>query len=313
MHPIYVQSLQEEIAAQNEVEKTIDEPIAQFVVPAFSQANVIETSIDEPNAQLVGEEISEVNGVESMKAKIELLEKRCKELEERNTKLVKDNQVLKKLLNAAKNLNLCKDAKIQNMKAFPGLSMAKSDDGVSAEKYSKQMLFAKHEQHFTSAELKTLRSIGKGKRQDAAFVTHCVNYLYKGNTMVIANKCSGNRKLKGKTLISPDKKDTLSAILQERIESEGTDEMTGFDRTSRFTRLVGDAIYNIAKRPAPNNSNMEHSATTNENSSVQTVNYQLVEQRPNPVPAANFDAFNYVSLAPFMPIYGQNYVFQNQS
>lgn len=57
---------------------------------------------------------------------------------------------------------------------------------------------------------------------------------------------------------------------------------------------------------------MEHSATTNENSSVQTVNYQLVEQRPNPVAAANFDAFNYVSLAPFMPIYGQNYVFQNQ-
>lgn len=57
---------------------------------------------------------------------------------------------------------------------------------------------------------------------------------------------------------------------------------------------------------------MEHSATTNENSSVQTVNYQLVEQRPNPVAAANFDAFNYVSLATFMPIYGQNYVFQNQ-
>lgn len=92
------------------------------------------------------------------------------------------------------------------------------------------MLFQNHTSMFASDEIKTLRSIGRGKRRDSVFMTNCISYVYKGETSVIANKCSGERKIKNKSPLSPEKKILLENMLSERIASEGVNEQEFFQR-----------------------------------------------------------------------------------
>lgn len=170
-----------------------------------------------------------------------ILEKKCKDLESANAKLMKDNRALKKLLDASKSMNLFKDVKIKQLRSTESVCMTESS-------VDNRMLFKSHEAYFTAAEIKDLRSLGKGKRKDAAFITKCVDFLYKSDKTQILNKCSGDRKIKGKTPISPHKQESLAKMLQERVEADKTSDEDDFERCSRINRLMGDAIYNLTKR-----------------------------------------------------------------
>lgn len=179
------------------------------------------------------------------------LRKKCKDLELQNSKLVKDNRALKKLLDASKSTNLYKDLKITRLKA---------SNSVAESSEPKSMLFKDYESYFTHSEMKGLRSFGKGKRKDAAFITSCVKFVYQGDVVRIRKKCSGDRRIKGKEPISPDKKELLTKMFNERLEADQTNDENGFERCGRLNRLIGDAIYNLTKRQPLE---LKHESTSN--------------------------------------------------
>lgn len=185
----------------------------------------------------------------ALNQRIEYLEKRCKELETKNSKLMNDNCAMKKMLDAAKGVNVFKDIKIQQLKSqLIAGAPAAVNKNTTSEKTSKTIQFSAHEQHFSAAELNELRSIGKGKRQDAIFVARCLEFLYKHDVEKLTTKCAGDRKSKGKSTITPSKKVLMSTLLGERVESEGVDDQAVFDRCQRVTRLIGDGIFTLTKR-----------------------------------------------------------------
>lgn len=243
--------------------------------------------------------------IERMVEKIEALEKKCEELLEKNvglktqnSKLQKDNRILKKMLESSKNLNLCKDVKIQKLTAA---SATTTSNGVSnnvnqTKSNTKQVLFADHEQHFSSIQLNKLRSIEKGKRRDSAFISKCLEFLYDGNTEIIAGKHSGNRKLEGKSMVSPAKKVLMEQLLNERVESEGIDGGDFLERSSRLNRLIGDGIYTLTKRRAPADMNHQTPKTVTQSTTQIQLNPMVNTLQPVFHTSQMFDAFNFVTL-----------------
>lgn len=64
----------------------------------------------------------------------------------------------------------------------------------------------------------------------------------------MANKYAGNRKIKGKSQITPNKKVLMQMLLNERVASEGCDVELVIERCDRLNRLLGDGLYTITKR-----------------------------------------------------------------
>lgn len=251
------------------------------------------------------------------------LQKKYEELQKQNSKLLGDNRVLKKLLDKAKSLNLCKDVKIQQLKSSIGANGSSHVvmpnesvmESVQMSIKSKQMLFQKYEEHFSAAQLMELRSHDKGKRRDAAFITKCIEFIYQGDMSIISGKVSGERRLKGKEPISPVKRNILSEMLTERIMAEGCDENLTVERCDRLNRLIGDGIYTLVKRREPGGTATTIETTTTPVTALQQVNAPLSiaipisqhsytpqniigipQQYMNNYKQQNFDAFNFVSL-----------------
>lgn len=217
------------------------------------QSIVINGEIKKNEEFLLIQNSDDIEKVDLLKAN-ELLQKKCSDLQSANSKLMKDNRALKKLLEASKSMNLYKDVKIKQLKFTENTNVAESVP-------EKRMLFKEFDSHFTAAEIKEIRSFGQGKRKDAAFVTKCVDCLYKGDKSQILHKCSGERKIKGKTPISPEKRELLSKMLVERVEADKTSEEEDFERCDRLNRLMGDAIYNLTKRHQASKQNLHLHST----------------------------------------------------
>lgn len=237
VHPVYAERLKEDV-------KLLDKNSSGDV--DFNKEN------EKKNTEVCQNVEVHQNAEEivALKNKIATLENDNEQLQKKNAKLLKDNQAMKKLLDTAKNLNLYKDIKIQQLKYNSMPNLMPNLTAITASGSTSKILFEKYEDHFEAAELIELRSCGKGKRQDCGFITKCIRFLYHENMAQIANKCSGDRKIKNKTPISPGKKVLMENMLSERVESEGVDELTALERRERFNRLVGDSIHNLTKRPA---------------------------------------------------------------
>lgn len=229
------------------------------------------------------------------------LQKKCEELEKQNTKLWNDNRALKKLLDKSKNLNLCKDIKIQQIKSnqiaveplkVQNNTVLISNGPVQVPNGQKKMLFMRYEEHFSPQQLMELRSLGIGKRKDAAFVTKCLEYIYQGKISVIQKRVAGDRRLKGKEPISPIKRRVLSEMLIERVEAEATDEFTSTERCDRLNRLLGDAIQTLTRRRVPNGEVESVITTTNQNVNAPTLSIPIAITPNNAV----LDAFQFVSF-----------------
>lgn len=337
---IYVDRLREELAesfensidnlSENQSENSIG--ISTEISTVFTEnvsENPIENSSDNSteNDTLRNDEgennCDEQTSDEAIAEKIEGLEKKCKELseknvelEKKNSKLQKDNCVLKKMLESSKSLNLCKDMKIQKLSTHTASLSTNNANTIQKQSKIKPVLFADYANHFSTAQLNDLRATDKGKRNDIKFVSKCLDFLYRGDKATIARKYPGNRKLKGKSMITPKKKTLMGQILDERIESEGVDEEIFIERSSRLNRLIGDGIYSLTKRqepveitPAPVNAteNFTLQTTTDDgqsmNQTLQKTTFagQTMNQTPQTVIITphTFDAFNYVHIPYF--------------
>lgn len=171
LHPLYQQRIEEELEKQQNESNDLE------AAPIEVDQNVFT-----PEAQSVD--------------KIRILEQKCRELEEKNSKLMHDNRALKKLLDKANSMNLYKDIKIKSLKT-------NVESNAQGEKI---LLFNDQETHFTPAQMKVLRSVARGKRNDIRFMKHCVEFIYGGDVSKISKKCSGERKLKDKSPVTPEKK-----------------------------------------------------------------------------------------------------------
>lgn len=116
---------------------------------------------------------------------------------------MKDNKVLKKLLNESRDMNLYKDIKIICTK-----TSAKEIVVPRAVSRENDSLFKSYESKFSSSQIKILRSMGSSQRNDSKLIKHCVEYIYDGNVEQLKTKYSGGRKIKDKFPITPEKKIT---------------------------------------------------------------------------------------------------------
>lgn len=140
-------------------------------------------------------------------------------------------------------MNLYKDIKMKRMKK----DAAKENEVSKAVSSENGSLFKSYESKFSSSQMKILRSMGSGQRNDSKFIKHCVEYTYGGNMEILKTKYSGDRKVKDKFPITPDKKLLISSIFNQRIDAEELNDETSNKRLGRLNRLVGDAIYCLSK------------------------------------------------------------------
>lgn len=162
------------------------------------------------------------------------LQKKYSELEAENKKLLKDNKILKKLLNKAESVNMYKDHQLMERNVVS----------------STAMLFEKYEITFSSHHLKELRSIPGGKSQDSAFVNKIMACFYPGG---VEQKCVAMKKgqQKGRTPITPDKLEIIDKMLKERIMSEKVPGNVVVERHSRLNTLIGYALTNLRRKSIP--------------------------------------------------------------
>lgn len=300
--PIYNKRLREEIAENISVNN--------FENDAEKSCELNSGNVNRPN-----------ENTDALYARISALEKTCEELtneneilkktnvilEKENAKQKKDNGALKKLLDSSKSMNLLKDLKIEKLKT---LTLTQSVVGDTIENNNPMQLpFREHEMYFSSEQMLELRSIGKGKARDSSFITKCLTYFYGGSIDVIAGKCSGPKRMKGKTCVSPDKKSLMGNMLNERVECEGVEEAIFLERTERLNRLIGDGIYNIVKRH--NTGSVQKKVTSiNHNSPEKPpVTPSTADQTPSQqqkIINQPFDAFNFVTINPFAYQYNYN-------
>lgn len=242
----------------------------------------------------------------ALKERYIVLENKCKELTLHNQKLTKDNRVLKKMLDASKSLNLCKDLTIKNLSHQSTTQTVTSNNVITND--TPKILFGNYEHHFSEMGMNSLRSIGKGKSKDAIFIATCLEYLYGGDVSKLAVKSSGDRKTKGKSQITPNKKIVMQNLLDERVESENCDEHTFSERRGRLNRLIGDGLYTITKRRMPKNHteitakstvhNLYKQNLQQQNQQYTTVNNTYngqQSQQPQLIPQ-QFDAYNFVNI-----------------
>lgn len=178
--------------------------------------------------------------IAAMAERIKVLEEKNEKLLEKNAKLQQDNCILKKMLDSSKNLNLCKDVKIQKM--------SRVQTAMNVQTKEQCTVFSTYANLFSTEQLSELRKIKEGKRLDGPFIAKCLEFLYCDDMRKIATKVSGKRKMKNKTTITPQKKFLIESLLNERIESEGVDEAVLNNRSARLTRLLGDGIQTLTRR-----------------------------------------------------------------
>lgn len=197
-------------------------------VQKYRKSSVSDATSSENQAATVSDE----NYIKSQE-KIAALELKCAKLEEENKKLLYDNKCLKKLLNASKDLNLYNGLQ---------LKMQKEKTSETVEK----MLFIKHESNFTPTQLKELRSISTGKSKDTKLISIAMESFYEDR---VAQKCVSKRSDDdGKHVITPEKKDIMKEMLEERVTAEGVAQSVVIERCDRLNRLIGDAVYNHQRK-----------------------------------------------------------------
>lgn len=285
---VIFERLQEEIVEQGFVdglECVVDVSESVVDVSESVVAASIETFVEE------NENIEQIAKNESvaLKERNDQLEQKCVALTVQNEKLLKDNRALKKMLDAAKSLNLCKDMKIRQLTTQFGVDESKTNNDVGTEK-QKKLLFSDHEEHFSDLQLNELRSTGKGKSKDAQFVSKCIEYLYEKNIDKLSEKCSGDRNIRGKSIITPPKKCLMQNMLNERVNSEGLDEQSALERSARLNRLIGDGLYTITKRRVTANKSKIASTET----PLQLTSPTLTGTSENFVPQQEFQQQSYL-------------------
>lgn len=176
-----------------------------------------------------------------------------------NSKLLKDNKILKRLLDESKNIIFQKDLKLIHIEK----KIAVTSNQATAQ--NAKILFEKYEKFFTAAEMKQLRSIGKGKRFDSTFVTKCLFFLYGGTANLLDRVPTSARVPKGKKPLTPEKVEIISNMLEERIDSENNSVEITVYRSSRTPKLLNYAFTTASRKKTVvenDRSNIENGSNT---------------------------------------------------
>lgn len=149
-----------------------------------------------------GSHTKETDHTECMK-KINALEEQIVELTKKNQLLTKDCKRLKKLFDDAAKMNLHKDIKMKDI--------------LSAQSNSieQPLMFASFKD-LSGPELTALRSIPSLQTADSKFVTKCLRIAYRNDIHLLAQRTAKNE-TEGKQPISPEKKDFIRKMYEERL------------------------------------------------------------------------------------------------
>lgn len=153
-------------------------------------------------------------------------------LRQRNLILEKDLKHAKILLRKASDLNLQKDFEIKMLKQQLNIK------NPSAKK--NELLFETYSHRFDSTEMKCIRSVKSGKRNDSAFILAILKALYKNEWSKLKQRRVTGRNYNGasKIEISAEKKQIMREMFNERLSEEiGSDSNEADEFASRSARL----------------------------------------------------------------------------
>lgn len=134
-------------------------------------------------------------------------------LTEKKRALERNLKSAKILLRKASDLNLQKDLEIKFLQQQ--LTKKKTDE-------NNDTLFQEHSHRFDSDEIKCIRSIKAGKKNDSAFILFVLKCLYKSEEAKLNNRRVTTRKYGGtqKIELSAEKKQIMQHMLEERVLNE---------------------------------------------------------------------------------------------
>lgn len=228
----------------------------KFTVITSKEASTPKPS-EQPSCAVDHENDSKDEIIQEMKKEIEELRLKLSEKEKsvenhENTidLMKKENDVLKINLKQAKfllketsELNLQKDLKIAKLEK----------DGLNVQG---EKLYDDFANKFTEAELKDIRSVRSGEKNDSQFVLLMMKCLYKdGEKEKLNNRSVTGKKYKGeqKLEITMEKKKTMLEMLGLRLKYE----LPGVSATAeckrrldRFNQMIRSAIHNILSSSA---------------------------------------------------------------
>lgn len=178
---------------------------------------------------------------------------RIRELEQRLQISENNLKLAKKMIRKSNDINFEKDLKIKYLEG-----KSKQIESVNNLLFSEQSL----SKNFDSNELKVIRSIGPGCKNDSTFILKIMRSLYKQNELKkLENRNPTGKEYKGikKQEITLNKKEIMEQMLSERVSDElkgaSSENFTEYlQRTAKLNLHIRHAIRNILTHHAKINS-----------------------------------------------------------
>lgn len=101
-----------------------------------------------------------------------------------------------------------------------------------------------HFEQLNGKTLADLRSISSGKKNDLSFVRCIVRSLYEDDLNILTQRTAA-KKTNSKNPITPQKKEIIASIFEERLTMEKITSIEKIRRESNLNKLIKDAIQNI--------------------------------------------------------------------
>lgn len=267
-----------------------------FVARKFNER--IQKVCDESSVKNTAENTQNVD-VDILREQIKLLEKELKQA--------------KTLLRKANDVNMQKDLQITALK--------QQLNNNKQQLESKVLLFENHAHRFDSTDIKKIRSIKAGQRNDSAFILQITRALYKNEESKMKERRVTSRKYKDskKLEISADKKEIMREMLEERVIDE-LEIADGSDAVTERVKMLNNHMRHALKNSvSANERKQKRSETIGAVSTLSTPQIEPVFSNGNDfsstpivhqqVPALpNSDCFRPYSTTtqmpyPFSPIY----------
>lgn len=213
---------------------------------------------------------------------------------EENKLLQKNLKQAKIMLRKANDINMQKDIEIDILK--------KKLSDMGAEANCDSLLFEKYAHKFDDKEIKKIRSIKMGQRNDSTFILTILKALYKNQDEKIRERRATSRKFKdsSKHEISFEKKEIMRQMLEERIKSENNDTIFNDTRLKKLNEHMRHALCN-AKKSQKKHETHYSTSTNTVGTNITSKNAEYVESQSqnSSTPLDHFSAPNYQQYGHF--------------
>lgn len=187
-----------------------------------------------------------------------------RKLEEKIKISEKNLKQAKKLLRETSDINLEKDLRIKKL-SLGNLTTNNVSQNCTVS------LFDQFSEHFKHEELKVIRSVGPGEKNDSSFILKIMRFLYNGDEAAkLKNRSAVGRKYKGESKLEVTiwKQDAMKKMLAERVNSELSGQTDRFkeasNRIQKSNELIRSAIHNILRQKEKEQTNTKGSDENNE-------------------------------------------------